>query len=284
MTGLPRRIGIVGLGLIGGSVARALKRMDDPPEIAASSLSAAELSRAVEEGVADEVHGDPEEVASEVGLVIYATPLEVTLELLRTHRERWSADAVITDVSGLKEPVLRRIREIGAGERFVGSHPMAGSEERGYGASRADLFRDAVVHLVRGEAEETAAERVEALWTAVGARPAWCEAAVHDEEIVWSSHLPQLVSNAVAAVLAREGVGPGSLGTGGRDVTRLAASPPELWGELLRRMPTSERRALEAVARELERLAELLAEDRHEELAAYMDATRRWSRGGDDVP
>lgn len=283
-TSLPRRIGIVGLGLIGGSVARALKRVDDPPVIVASSLDPDDLSRALEEGVADEIHDDPGMVASEVGLVIYGTPLEETLKLLRIHRDRWSANAVITDVSGLKEPVLRRVREIGEAERYVGSHPMAGSEERGYVASRADLFRDAVVYLVRGDAEEPAAERVETLWTAVGARPAWREAATHDEEIVWTSHLPQLVSNAVAAVLAREGVDPGALGTGGRDVTRLAASPPELWGELLRRMPASERRALGAVARELERLAELVAGDRRDELAGYMEATRRWSRGGDQVP
>jgi len=137
---------------------------------------------------------------------------------------------------------------------------------------------------VRGEAGETAAERVETLWTAVGARPGWREAATHDEEIVWTSHLPQLVSNAVAAVLAGKGVDPDALGTGGRDVTRLAASPPELWGELLRRMPASERQALGAVARELERLAELLSEDRAQELTGYMEATRRWSRGGDDAP
>lgn len=265
---------------MGGSLARALKAGDDPPEIVASSLDPDDLSRALEEGVADQIHHGAGEVASTTDLVVYAAPLDQTLALLGAHRSVWRPDAVLTDVAGLKAPVLRRVRELGAAERYVGSHPMAGSEERGYAASRADLFRDAVVHLVRGDADETAAERVEALWRAVGSRPGWIGAGDHDEEMVWASHLPQLVSNAVAAVLAREGLDPGSLGTGGRDVTRLAASPPELWGELLRRMPASECRALEAVARELERLAELVAGDRRDELAGYMEATRRWIRRG----
>lgn len=275
----PERIGIVGLGLVGGSLARALKRLDDPPRILATSLVPDDLARAVEEGVADRVHDDPGAVASDADLVVYATPLEATLALLDAHRGRWGPEAVLTDVAGLKDPVVRRAAEAGAAERFVGSHPMAGTEERGYPASRPDLFRGARVHLVRGGASGAAAERVEALWRSVGARPGWTDARGHDETMVWASHLPQLVSNAVATVLAGEGVDPGELGTGGRDVTRLAASPPEMWAELLLLAAGEGGEALRAVARELERLAALVEGARRDELVAYLEATRRWSRG-----
>lgn len=273
------RIGIVGLGLIGGSLARALKRLDEPPRIVASSLEPDDLRRAVEEGVADRVHDDPGPVASDADLVVYATPLGATLELLGEHRGLWAPGAVLTDVAGLKEPVVRRAAEAGVGERFVGAHPMAGTEERGYPASRPDLFRGARVHLVRGDAHPDTSDRVAALWTSVGARPAWTDAREHDERMVWASHLPQLVSNAVAAVLAERGLGPGDLGTGGLDVTRLAASPPELWAELLLLGSGGASEALRAAAGELEALAKVVAGARRTELVAYMEATRRWSRG-----
>ena len=167
-------VGIVGLGLIGGSLARALKEAaggsgreeagSEAPRIVASTLDPRDLDRAVAEGVVDRGVEEAAEVASEADLLVYATPLDATLELLEAHRDRIRSDAVVTDVVSLKLPVARKIRELGLQDRWVGGHPMAGSEQSGFGAARGDLFRDAPVFLVRGDAPGSAAGIVESLW------------------------------------------------------------------------------------------------------------------------
>lgn len=275
-----RIVGIVGLGLMGGSVARGLKQGSAPPRIHASSLESADLEAGLEDGTVDQAFTEADEVIREADVVIYATPLDATLALLDEHRDLIPSGAVVTDVVSLKAPVARKAREVGLGDRWVGGHPMAGSERSGFGAARADLFEGAPVFLVRGAARHDAVETVEALWTGLGAEIRWMEPEEHDRLMIWASHLPQLVSNALAASLARAGVTPDDLGPGGRDMTRLSASAPELWKGLLEAGGERETEALSAVIEELESLADLLATGGTEQIEAYMEATRRWRKGG----
>lgn len=279
LSSLPNSVGIVGLGLIGGSLARSLKAHPHPPTIVASSLDTGALDRAREEGVADRTTRDPAEVAASAELIVYATPLRATLDLLGAHRDLWRPEAVLSDVVSLKEPVARKVRELGAGGRWVGSHPMAGSEESGFAASRADLFRSARTYLVRGEAGDDAAGTVESLWSGAGARVAWIDAAAHDRRMIWASHLPQLMANALAAALARAGLDATDLGPGGRDMTRLAGSSPDIWGGLLEAAGAGEEAGLAAAVRELERLREWLADGEVERVVEYMERTREWREG-----
>lgn len=278
-------VGIVGLGLIGGSLARALKGSagdtdgSDAPRILASSMERRDLDRAVEEGTVDRPCDDPGDVAAHADLLVYATPLDATLALLEAHRGRIRSDAVVTDVVSLKVPVARTIRELGLEGRWVGGHPMAGSEQSGFPAARGDLFRDAPVFLVRGSAAEDAAREVWKLWEGIGARPRWVEAEAHDRLMIWASHLPQLVSNALASALDRAGVTPGDLGPGGRDMTRLAASAPELWKGLLKAGGSREIEGLEAVVAELRGIIDLLSGGEAKAVKGYMERTRRWREG-----
>lgn len=274
-----RRVGIVGLGLMGGSLARALKEGAEAPWIGASSLEAGELARAVDAGVVDRAFPDAAGVAGAGDIVVYAAPVDATLELLEAHRDVWDPDAVVTDVVSVKGPLLRRVRELGRAARFVGGHPMAGSESAGYGASRADLFRDARVHLIRGDADQDAARVVVALWRRVGGRPAWIGAAEHDRRMTRLSHLPQLLSSALATLLGREGYGPGDPGPGGRDMTRLAASAPHLWSGLLDALATEDSDALASLSDELEAVRSLLEADDREGLERYLARARRWKEG-----
>ncbi len=275
---LPDRVGIVGLGLIGGSLARSLKEQPGAPEIIASSLDGAALEAAVEEGVVDRAAGDAA-VAASGDLVVYAAPLDATLELLGAHRGRWKDRAVLTDVVSLKQPVLDRVRELGVARRWIGGHPMAGSEESGYEASRPDLFRGAPIYLVREEAPEDAGRTVECVWQAVGATTAWIEAGEHDRRMIWASHLPQLLSNALASALSAAGIEPDELGPGGRDMTRLAGSSPELWEGLVRAGGSDEVEGIRAAVRELKKLEELLAGREIDAVTEYMERTRRWREG-----
>ncbi len=228
-----RRIGIVGLGLIGGSLARALRDLPNPPDIAASSLNGDELDAAVRQGVVQQV-GTPERVAADSELVVYATPPDVTLGLLEVHAARWRGDTLVMDVASVKRPVMERARALGLGARVVGSHPMAGGERAGFAAARADLFAGARVWLTTvGPEAETAVRAAESFWRALGAQPARIEAERHDRLVAWTSHLPQISASALAAAIAGSGYAADALGPGGRDATRLAESPTSLWEQIL---------------------------------------------------
>ena len=265
------QVAIVGLGLIGGSLARALGTLPRPPRVVASSNSRTDLELAERAGVIAFGATDPTAILSGSGLVVYATPLDVTLRLLAEHRGRWTDGAAVTDVASLKAPVEAAMRELGASDRYTGAHPMAGGEGSGFGHSSADLFAGATVWLT-GEGVEGGA--VEALWRVTGARPRWTAAADHDRLMSWCSHLPQLASNALARVLEQAGHVPSNLGPGGADMVRLAGSSPDMWLPLLARSEAGD--ALRHLARAARELADAL--DRHdlEAVGDWMAANRAW--------
>ncbi len=269
-----RTVAIVGLGLIGGSLARALAALERPPRVVATSQTASNLELAERAGVIDAGSTDPAAVLAGADLVVYATPLDVTLRLLAGHRGRWPAGAVVTDVVSLKGPVEDAIAALGESARYVGSHPMAGGEGSGFGHSAADLFAGATVWLTgRG----VGAAALEVLWRAVGARPRWTTAPEHDRLMSWCSHLPQLVSNALARVLEESGHAPSDLGTGGADMVRLAGSSPEMWLPLLARSEAGA--ALRDIARAARELADALDRRDLEAIEDWMRSTRAWRAG-----
>ncbi len=268
-------VAIVGLGLIGGSLARALAALDRPPRVVASSRSAADLEAAERAGVIKFGATDPAAVLAGADVVVYATPLDVTVRLLADHRGRWPKGAAVTDVAGLKVPVEEAMRALGEGARYTGSHPMAGREGSGFGHAAGDLFAGATVWLTgRG----TGGPAVEALWRAAGARPRHTGAAEHDRLMSWCSHLPQLASNALARVLEASGHAPSDLGTGGADMVRLAGSAPEVWLPLLARGEAGS--ALRELARASRELAEALERGDLGVVEEWMRSTRSWRAGG----
>src|SRR5690606_7158729 len=139
-----------------------------------------DVGRAEHAGVLHEAVHDAARAVEDADLVIYATPLRATVALLDLHRERWAPGAVVTDAAGLKTPVMEAGARLDMGSRFVGSHPMAGTEEQGFSGSRDGLFADARVWIVPGAATEEAIQRVESLWRSAGGRPLRTDAATHD--------------------------------------------------------------------------------------------------------
>lgn len=275
------RVAIVGLGLVGGSLARALGTLPSRPEIRGFSRDLADLETAKADGTVDVAADSPDTILPGADLVVYATPLHAALRLVGEHRDRWEAGAVVTDVVGLKAPLLERMRELDRLSCYVGAHPMAGSERLGYGEADAGLFRGARVWLVHGGAPEESRGRVQALWARLGAVPRWTEAAEHDRSVVWCSHLPQILANALTGALDSQGFSPDDLGPGGRDMTRLAASPPGLWKDLFAASASSLGPAVASVSRALEVVVDLLQRRDVHTLGEFMEATRRWQRGLD---
>ena len=272
-----QRVGIVGLGLMGGSLARALRLLDDGPRIIAFNRNREHAERALADGVIDIVADAPEEAVEGQDLVVYATPLDVAREMMRSHSVRWG-DATVTDVVGLKEPLLTEARKIGFASQFVGSHPLAGGTGSGYEASSEDLFSGETVFVCGGEAGVERIAAVRSMWEAMGASVRLIDAEAHDRLMVWASHLPQLISNVVARAMAEAGLSVEDLGPGGRDLTRLAESTPEVWTGLLDEAREENARAIESVQSGLDQIRVALSEGSLEAIAELMRATREWRR------
>jgi len=269
-------VAVIGLGLMGGSLARALRSLTPAPEVVGFSSSEQDLEGAMEAGVLDRPARDAEEAAASGDLVVYATPLGVTLELLSRHTAVWQGGAVVSDLASLKAPVAAQARAVGVEARWVGAHPMTGGEGSGFGASSDALYRGAPVWLCGRDASPDARARVAHLWSLLGASPAWITEREHDARMVGASHLPQILANALVGWMARAGLTPADLGPGGRDMTRLAASSPDMWSDLFRHSAPALSPALHELARTLSMLADRLDAKDIAAIARLMDETRQW--------
>jgi prephenate dehydrogenase len=273
------RVAILGLGLMGGSVARAVSGLDLAERVVGWSPESTERDAALTTGAVTFAAGRWHEAVADADLVILAAPLEATRRLLGELAEAAPAAATLTDVASLKAPVARVAEEVGLTERWVGSHPMAGAETSGFWASRADLFQGARVWTVHRGAEPEHRRTVERLWTGLGATPRDIAAEEHDRLMASASHLPQLLANALAEVLERAGVSPEQLGPGGRDMTRLAGSDPRMWGDLLAHASPALAGGLRGVAQAAQRLADLVEGGDVEGIERVMRRSRAWRAG-----
>lgn len=229
------RVAILGFGLIGGSVARALGAAADAAawSVVAWSPGGAGPSRAAEDRVIVHAALRPEDAIDGADIILLAAPPVEILELLDGLGGRWAAHvapgAAITDVASTKEILMDRADALGL--RFVGGHPMAGRETAGYEASSAELFQGRPWVVVPGRhADRAAVLAVETLAVACGARPVRLTAREHDDAVAGISHLPLVIAAALVEAVAGDGREdpPGwslarSLAAGGwRDMTRLA--------------------------------------------------------------
>lgn len=226
-------IAIVGTGLIGTSLGMALHRNTDRPAVTAWDPDPESLAHCFARGGCDRTAASLAAAVERARLVVLAAPLDAVLELLPQLPPLLGDRAIVTDVAGVKRPVVTAAHAALPG-RFVGGHPMAGSASRGPGAARADLFDGARWALcVEPETDEAACAAVRALVQAAGAEPLPMTAAIHDAAVSWISHLPQLVALELLAGLDDRG-GPesaaGQLAAGGfRDLTRIGGSPASIW-------------------------------------------------------
>jgi prephenate dehydrogenase len=275
----PRNVVIVGLGLMGGSLARALKRVGPAFHVSAITPERDTVERALADGAIDRAADDAAAAFAAADVVVYATPVASTLELLEEHAPLLRASrAAVTDVCSVMLPVVTRARSLELA-RFVGAHPLCGGERSGYAAARPELYDGARVYLV-GAADPSADETVAALWRAAGAFVEPIDAGLHDERMAWISHLPQVLASALAVTLAREHIEPGQLGPGGRDMTRLAGSSPDLWVEILRANRHHVVPALRALVAGLQRSEEALAAGDDEALVEMLRRGRDWREEG----
>jgi len=252
----PFRWGIIGLGLIGGSIARRLAQQGIP--VLGSDRDPAAQAEARASGVFEALLDPPALVAAADG-VILATPIGAIEALLETLP--WRPGQLVLDTGSTKRRIVAAMGRLPEGVCAVGGHPMAGKERSGFPSSDPDLFQGRPFILVpTPRTTPEAAERAEGLVRALGARPIWMDAEIHDRRVAWVSHLPYVV--AMALVAAAEAAADPALweiaASGFRDTTRVAASDPRMMGEVVRSNVDEIEAALETFCRILARWREEL--------------------------
>ncbi|HEX4683140.1 MAG TPA: prephenate dehydrogenase/arogenate dehydrogenase family protein [Gemmatimonadaceae bacterium] len=223
-----RNAAVIGLGLIGGSVARDLAA--NGVTVRAYDADPAQLDAAARDGVV--THRLDSSLCGVEGaeLVVIAVPVDAALDVLRCIAPLVGQSKLVTDVGSTKGRIVALAGELGLGDRFVGSHPMAGDHRSGWNASRAGLFVDAPVYLCPvPNAPGSPMRTAQALWRGLGATTIEMDADEHDRWLAWTSHLPHMIAVALGLTLEEGRVTRDDLGPGGRDMTRIAGSSPEMW-------------------------------------------------------
>ena len=230
------QLAIVGVGLLGGSVAKAARLGGLARRIVGIGRDAGRLRPALDDGTLDLAVTDLDAGVREADFILLAAPV-LTIEGLLERVWRAAPDGtLVTDVGSTKRNIVRASERLAATRplAFVGSHPLAGSEQAGYRVARADLFRGATVVVTPTEATELAAlKKTTEFWEALGARVSSLDPETHDRTVAAISHLPHLIACALVDGATR--VEPSALelaARGFRDTTRIAAGDPDMWTEI----------------------------------------------------
>lgn len=275
-----RTVAVIGLGCIGGSILRALPRR----ETRARGWSESSEDRALAMEIGYEVPRTLDDALADASVVMLAVPVQATAEVMQRVLAAAPRGATalhcggvqMREALGLDEDTYARLR---------GTHPLAGSQDSGFAASRADLFEGCAVSVERRMSPEpTPAEEelIRWLWGQLGAtRLEYRTAAEHDVLMAWVSHLPQLASTALAAAFAAQHIDPTTVGPGARDTTRLAASAFEQWVSLLQAQPRVLDDGLAALQASVGTIRDALAKGDQRMLRRIWDAARDWRRSAE---
>ncbi|MFM9835369.1 MAG: prephenate dehydrogenase [Methylophilaceae bacterium] len=233
-----KKIVIFGVGLIGGSVALALKKAGFAAHIVGVGRSAESLNQALKLGVIDALETNIHEACSDADLILIAAPVAQTAKILESIKPHLGKDTVITDAGSTKGDVLAVAKTILGKQfsQFVGGHPIAGAEKSGVSAAKSDLFIGKNVVLTpTHETNIHAARRASELWQACGAKVSEMPAEMHDEIFAAVSHLPHLLAFALVDDIASRANAEqlfSFAASGFRDFTRIAGSSPEMWRDI----------------------------------------------------
>jgi len=280
---LSERLGtlaVIGVGLIGGSLARALRTAGRVDRVIGCGRSAANLEAAIELGVIDAFTHDVREAVAEADLVFLATPLGAMRGAFEAMAETLPAQALVTDGGSAKGSVVADCRAVAPQilPRFVPGHPIAGTENNGVAASFAELYQNRRVILTPlPENDPNDVARVRAMWSACGAEVTEMSVAHHDEVLAATSHLPHMLAFGLVDMLARlkENDEIFRYAAGGfRDFTRIASSNPVMWRDICLANRDALGPMLAAFAEEMNELAESIGAADSQRLLAIFERAK----------
>ncbi len=233
-------VGIVGLGLIGGSLAKAIAERYPERVLIGVEPSAKTRRLAAKDGIFDRLLARPSAELAQCQIVVLCAPVAAILRLLDPISRRMRKGALLTDVGGVKAPIVAAARKnVAPGVHFVGAHPMFGGEKGGYAAGRGELWKGGTVAVCTDFAGPEAIRMAGRFYRALGARVIPSTATAHDRAVAAVSHLPYIVASAL--VLTAIDAGPLARRLAGRgvaDATRLAGFAYRVQGEVARKNPS----------------------------------------------
>ena len=256
-----KQVSVIGLGLIGGSIAAGIKQQGLAASVCAWDANTASLTLGLDLGVIDSIAEDIHEATARADLIILAVPVQSMEQVLRDIDLK---DQVITDVGSVKGVTVAAARRVFGElpENFIPGHPIAGSEKQGVLAADPNLFRQHKVILTPEEASNPAAiASVEKLWCALGADVVRMSASHHDDVLAQTSHLPHLLAYALVDTLSAGGdsLEVFEYAAGGfRDFSRIAASDPTMWSDVFQANKAPLVRVLDQYLLKLEMLKQLI--------------------------
>jgi prephenate dehydrogenase len=259
-----RKVTLMGVGLLGGSLGMALRKLALAERVYGYVRRPASIAECVQAGAVDSASTNLAEAVRGADLVVLCTPLAQMPELVRAALHDLAPGTLVTDVGSVKGELVRQLEPMLAqrGVLFVGSHPMAGSEKTGVGAAKEDLFQNAIcVVTPTAQAPEEQVRRTEALWRSVGGRTLRLSPEEHDELVARSSHLPHVLAAHLAGYVLdpHRGVAqPRLCANGFRDSTRIALGSPEMWRDIVLMNKNELQRALSEFKTQLGRFEALL--------------------------
>ena len=269
----PRTVAIVGLGLLGGSLGLALKRLPAPPRVLAWARRADSVRDALALGMIDAGSTAAADILPQADLTILCLPVARCSEFAAAHAALFRHGGVVTDVGSTKCELVEALTPLLAahGVAFVGSHPMAGSEKSGLAHAQASLYRDATVFITPATAADTAAvSMIHEFWSRFGARTHELSPARHDALTARTSHALHIAAAAaVRAVLKDPDAVLGTAG-GFRDFTRIASSSTEMWTEICQANRGEIIRALDEFTAEIATARQALAANDAEAITDFL--------------
>ena len=259
-----RKITIVGVGLLGGSIGLAARKRRLVGEIAGFVRREKSIAECERFGATDFATTDLLAAISNSDLIILCTPLAQMRPLAEQFLPALKRGAIVTDVGSVKAGVVRELESLvaKAGAHFVGSHPMAGAEKTGVAAARENLFENAVCVLTPTKnSNAAAAKKLEQFWKALGARVLKLPPEQHDLLVSRTSHLPHVVAAVLANLVlnpANPKIQPQLCANGFRDTTRIASGSPEMWRDIALANRKNLSRSVDAFVAELQKFQRVL--------------------------
>ncbi len=231
------KIGFIGLGLIGGSIARAIRHFYPEAVIVAFSRTRASLKQAVSDGIVNRI---PEEINTEFSdcnYIFLCAPVASNAEYLKKLKPVICPSTVITDVGSTKCDIHARVTELGMEENFIGGHPMAGSEKTGYTHSKRILIENAYYVITpTARSSANAVNRYRDFITSIKALPLVLDYQIHDYVTAGISHLPHIIASSLVNLVrdadTKDGIMKMVAAGGFKDITRIASSSPEMWEQI----------------------------------------------------
>lgn len=268
---------MLGLGLMGGSIGLALKARHYPGRILGFARRAATREEAVRSGAFDMLFDDPRRAVAEADLVVLCVPVLASGALIHEVAPALKFGALVTDVGSTKGEVCHIAAAALAGSRaaFIGSHPIAGSEQQGFTAARADLYNGALTILTPGAScESPHVARLQDFWRGLGSRTIQVTPEQHDELLARTSHLPHLLAAMLVGTVGRSGAAAAVApfcGPGFRDTSRVAAGDPGVWHDIFKSNAPALLAELKAFKKEWDQVYDMFCAKDFEALRSYLE-------------